>query len=111
MGFRSWRVWLQCLCFASLMLLVFSVAGWAKVTTAAISGQIEDTCEADVSEAKVTVKDMETGATRVVTTDTTGSYRGHTYASNIRLGVQAKRRRKALPNERWAKPWKRLRRI
>ncbi len=73
--FRSWRGWLQCFCFASLVLLVFSVAGWAQVTTAAISGKIEDTSGAAVSEAKVTVKHMETGATRVVTTDMTGSYR------------------------------------
>jgi hypothetical protein len=43
--------------------------------TAAISGKVEDASGAGVSGAEVTVKNLETGATRVVTTDSDGNYR------------------------------------
>ncbi|HYK61305.1 MAG TPA: carboxypeptidase regulatory-like domain-containing protein, partial [Bryobacteraceae bacterium] len=43
--------------------------------TAAISGQVEDATGAAVTGATVTVKNLETGATRSVTTDEVGSFR------------------------------------
>ncbi len=73
-GFRSWRVWLQSLCLAGLVLLTCPETGWAQVT-AAISGRVEDASGAAVSGATVTVTDVTTGATRVVTSDATGNYR------------------------------------
>jgi hypothetical protein len=42
---------------------------------ASISGRVEDPQGAAVSGAKVTIRDLETGATRVVTTDDSGNYR------------------------------------
>src|SRR5262245_36474456 len=51
-----------------------SVCGWAQVN-ATISGKIEDQTGAAVGGATVTVKSLETGATRTVTTDETGNYR------------------------------------
>jgi len=42
---------------------------------AAISGKVEDASSAAVRKATVTVKSLETGATRVVTTDDAGNYR------------------------------------
>src|SRR5580700_7335295 len=47
---------------------------WAQVT-AAISGHVADPSGAAVSEAMVTVKNLETGETRVVTTDAAGDFR------------------------------------
>src|ERR1700680_4254762 len=43
--------------------------------TAAISGHVEDTSGAGVSGATVTVKNLETGAARVVNTDEAGDFR------------------------------------
>ena len=48
--------------------------GWAQVT-ATVSGKVEDASGAAVGGATVTVKSLETGATRTVTTDETGNYR------------------------------------
>ncbi|MGB8773748.1 MAG: carboxypeptidase-like regulatory domain-containing protein, partial [Terriglobales bacterium] len=59
---------------AVLTLLAGSGAVWAQVS-AAISGKVEDASGAAVSGATVTVKDVETGATRIVTTDSNGDYR------------------------------------
>jgi hypothetical protein len=73
-GFPGWRPWLLRLFLAVLVLLACPDAGWAQVS-AAISGRVEDASGAAVSGATVTVKDVETGATRVVTTDPTGNYR------------------------------------
>jgi hypothetical protein len=56
------------------MLLTCLDTGWAQVT-ATISGRVEDASGAAVSNATVTATHMETGATRVVTTDPTGNYR------------------------------------
>ena len=60
--------------FALLVVAACAVAGWAQVS-AAISGKVEDASGAAVSGATVTVRDVETGATRVVTTDSDGDYR------------------------------------
>jgi hypothetical protein len=60
-----------------LAVLVFLASlglAWAQVT-AAISGHVEDPSGAAVSDAMVTVKNLETGATRVVTTDAAGNFR------------------------------------
>ena len=48
-------------------------SGWAQVA-ATISGTVEDTSGAAVHGATVTVKSLESGATRVVTTDQAGGY-------------------------------------
>jgi hypothetical protein len=73
-GFPGWRPWLLPLFLAVPVLLACPDAGWAQVS-AAISGRVEDASGAGVGGATVTVKDAETGATRVVTTDLTGNYR------------------------------------
>src|SRR5579863_10497810 len=60
-----------------LGILVFSATrspACAQVT-AAISGHVEDPSGAAVSGATVTVKNLETGATRVVNTDEAGDFR------------------------------------
>ena len=57
--------------------LVCLLAGAAHVraqVTASISGKVEDPSSAGVAGATVTVKSLETGATRVVTTDESGSF-------------------------------------
>jgi hypothetical protein len=56
-----------------LFLASFSPA-WAQVT-AAISGHVQDPSGAGVSDAMVTVKNLETGGTRAVTTDMAGDFR------------------------------------
>lgn len=73
-GFPGWRLWLLRLFLVVPVLLACPDAGWAQVS-AAISGRVEDASGAAVSGATVTVEDVETGATRVVTTDPTGNYR------------------------------------
>jgi hypothetical protein len=60
-----------------LAILVFAASlapVWAQVT-AAISGHVEDPSGAGVNDAMVTVKNLETGATRSVTTDAAGDFR------------------------------------
>ncbi|MBZ5697474.1 MAG: TonB-dependent receptor [Acidobacteriia bacterium] len=57
--------------------------GQAQVS-AAIVGKVEDTSGGGVGGAKITVKNLETGATRVVTTDDAGSFR----ALSLPLGPQ-----------------------
>ena len=47
---------------------------WPQVA-ASISGKVEDASGAAISGATVTVKSLETGATRVVTTDDAGNFR------------------------------------
>src|SRR5262245_29392494 len=59
---------------AGLVLVCTSVGGWAQVN-ATISGKVEDQTGAAVGGAMVTVRSLETGATRIVTTDETGNYR------------------------------------
>ncbi len=50
-----------------------TTAAWAQVT-AAISGTVEDPSGGGVSGATVTVKSIDTGATRTATTDSAGHY-------------------------------------
>ena len=57
-----------------VFVMLLAVPGVAQVT-AAISGKVEDPSGAVVRGATVTVKNLETGATRVVTTDDDGNFR------------------------------------
>jgi hypothetical protein len=57
--------------------------GWAQVT-ASISGRVVDASRAGIGSATVTVKSLETGATRVVTTEESGDYR----VTSLPLGPQ-----------------------
>jgi len=56
-----------------LALAAGQAPAWAQVT-AAISGKVEDASGAAVAGAKVTVKSLETGATRETTTDSLGDF-------------------------------------
>src|SRR5215471_19224779 len=47
----------------------------AAQVTASVSGRVEDTTGAAVTGATITIKNLETGATRTATSDETGSYR------------------------------------
>ena len=61
----------------SVSLIVLSITAlpaWAQ-GTAAVSGRVEDASHGVVSGATVTVKSLETGAVRVVTTGENGAYR------------------------------------
>jgi hypothetical protein len=79
----SWGLGCAKLFFAALSLTVSAAPVWAQVS-AAISGKVEDPSGAGVSGATVTVKSLETAATRAVTTDETGNYR----ALSLPLGPQ-----------------------
>src|ERR1700722_16995984 len=57
-----------------LTILTLAEPGWAQVA-AAISGKVIDASGQPVDGATVTVKSLETGATRVVTTGETGLFR------------------------------------
>ncbi len=70
-GRRSWPL---PLILAVAVLLASPDAAWAQVS-AALSGKVEDASGAAVSGATVTVKNVETGAARVITTDANGNYR------------------------------------
>src|SRR5262245_50401586 len=61
--------------FPLLCLLSISSPVAIAQTGAAITGRIEDASGLAVAAATVTVKTLETGATRVVTTDAAGQYR------------------------------------
>jgi Carboxypeptidase regulatory-like domain/TonB-dependent Receptor Plug Domain len=56
-------------------MMVIAYPASAQVVTAAISGKVEDPTGAGVSGANVTVKSLETGATRTITTDDAGNYK------------------------------------
>jgi hypothetical protein len=57
-----------------LLLALGTLVLWAQVT-ASISGRVEDATGAGVGGATITVKNLETGATRVVTTSDSGNFR------------------------------------
>jgi hypothetical protein len=63
---------------ASRSILLFILLGvsvaWGQVT-ASIAGKVEDPSGASVPGATVTVKNLETGTARTVSTDATGNYR------------------------------------
>jgi Carboxypeptidase regulatory-like domain/TonB-dependent Receptor Plug Domain len=66
-GARSIFLWLAAFAWCA--------APAAAQSTAAISGQVDDATGAAIGDATVTIKDLETGATRVVTTDMSGNFR------------------------------------
>jgi hypothetical protein len=74
---------MKSLCGSALLLATVTLPVWSQ-STASISGRVEDASQAAISGATVTVKSVETGATRVVVTDETGSYR----AASLPLGAQ-----------------------
>jgi Carboxypeptidase regulatory-like domain len=69
--------------FLPILILWVSAQAWAQVT-AAISGRVEDATGAAVGAATVTVKSVETRATRMVSTDETGKFR----VLSLPVGVQ-----------------------
>src|SRR5215470_15819917 len=71
-------------------LVLLSGSALAQVT-ATISGKVEDASGASVGGAMVTVKSIETGSTRTVTTDETGNYR----VLSLSVGAQEVRAEKA----------------
>ena len=71
---ESDRASLLNLSFAILILLAGLGSAWAQVA-ATISGRVDDATGARVGGATVTVKNLETGASRVVTTDEAGHFR------------------------------------
>ena len=83
------------LVFATLLLAGSFDAAQAQVT-ATVSGRVEDATGASVGGAVVTIKSLETGATRTVTTDETGNYRV------LSLGVGAQEVRAEKPGFRSA---------
>jgi hypothetical protein len=73
-----------------LTLLAFAPSGWAQVT-GALSGRVVDATNAAIPGATVTVKSIETGATRSVVTDSTGTYK----IVSVPVGPQEVRAEKA----------------
>ncbi|HML17170.1 MAG TPA: carboxypeptidase regulatory-like domain-containing protein [Bryobacteraceae bacterium] len=71
--------------FLNFLIAAFlgTTPAWPQVS-AAISGKVEDASGAAIGGATVTVKSLETGATRVATTDESGNFR----ALSLPLGPQ-----------------------
>ena len=67
-----------------ILVFIASLGPVRAQVTAAISGHVEDGFGGDVSDATVTVKNLETGAIRMVTTDTVGNFS----ALSLALGRQ-----------------------
>src|SRR5438046_1139866 len=68
------RLWFLNLLLGVLVLALTVEPGRAQ-TGATISGRVQDASGAAVSDVTVTVRSLETGATRVATTDETGNFR------------------------------------
>ena len=73
-GWWSSRLLFASLFLPPLMLMASPTSGWAQESSA-ISGRVEDASGGVVSGATITVKSLETGATRIVTTDSAGDFR------------------------------------
>ncbi len=67
---------------SACVLLALPVAGFAQDTTSSIRGKIYNESGAVVSGADVVVEDMRTGARRVITSNSSGSF----FASNLPVG-------------------------
>ena len=59
---------------ALLALFIFTAAGWAQVVGGSINGTVRDTTGAAVSGATITIRSVETGASREVASDAGGHY-------------------------------------
>ena len=70
----SVRMWLLSLSFGIAAVVANPRPAEAQLA-ATISGRVEDASGGAVPAATVTVKSLETGATRVVTTDEVGNFR------------------------------------
>ena len=68
------RTRLKFLALVAALATLNAIPASAQVT-AAISGKVEDASGAGVGSVGITVRSIETGATRNATTDDTGSYR------------------------------------
>src|SRR5579871_1711863 len=77
-----------------LIVVILAFAAGANLAfaqvTGSISGRVEDASGASVGGAIVTVRNLETGATRTVTTDETGGFR----ALSLPVGLQEVRAEK-----------------
>ena len=82
-GFRSLLL--------GLITLTASIRPGQSQVSAAIVGKVEDASGGGVGGAKITVKSLETGVTRVVTTDDAGNFR----ALSLSLGPQEVKAEKA----------------
>jgi hypothetical protein len=67
---------------AVLPLLVLSVAAHAQIVGGSISGLVKDSTGASLAGATVTVRQIETGATRILTTNGDGRF----YAPSVPVG-------------------------
>ena len=72
-GIAASRIWLASFFLGIIVLLAFPATMWAQVA-ASISGKVVDASGAAVNGATVTVREMETDAKRVATTDAAGNY-------------------------------------
>lgn len=64
-----------CVCLLYVMFSLFVQMGNSQVATGSIAGTIRDGSEAVVPGVTVSVRSLETGSSRTVTTDTSGRYR------------------------------------
>src|SRR5580704_11551019 len=69
----NWKIPRMSKLLVCLILALYPLSSAAQVT-AAISGRVEDATGGTVSGAAITVKSLETGATRVTKTDSSGNY-------------------------------------
>ncbi|HVW86341.1 MAG TPA: carboxypeptidase-like regulatory domain-containing protein, partial [Bryobacteraceae bacterium] len=67
-----------------VLLLAFTAGAGLAQVNASVSGKIEDASGSPVNGVKITVKSLETGASRTVTSDATGDFR----ISALPLGQQ-----------------------
>ena len=88
-----------------VLLLLMAVAGTVSAqVSASISGKVEDASNAAIRGATVTVKSLETGATRVVTTDDGGNFRALSLAvgpHEVRASKTASRRKCGIASIWW----------
>src|SRR5947209_2903153 len=68
--------------WSALVLFTLSAVAFAQ-TGGSISGRIEDATGSGIGAAKITVRNVETGASRIVTSDESGNYRA------LSLGIGA----------------------
>jgi hypothetical protein len=76
----GWRA--TCFIFFTLSVCLFPVFAQQSVTSATLSGRVEDSSGASVSGANVTITNLDTNQTRSTTSDAEGRYR----LSNLTIG-------------------------